>query len=150
MSLSWAFKLWSEVELNRLKMEEKEKAMKKENKLVYLASPYSHRLKKIRQRRFEQVAKLSSDLAEFGITNFSPIIHSHIQNEFNTLPQGWKFWQQHDQKFLERCDELVVVCLNGWEKSKGVKAEINIAKKLGIPVKYVDADGGFVQEANHV
>jgi hypothetical protein len=49
----------------------------------------------------------------------------------------WSFWEQYDRKFLERCDEVVVLMLDGWEESVGVQAEIRIAGELGKPVRYL-------------
>ena len=38
------------------------------------------------------------------------------------------------------CKCVLVLKLDGWEESTGVKAEIKIAESLGIPVEYVDYD----------
>ena len=47
-------------------------------------------------------------------------------------------WLEGDLEILSRCDLIVLV--PGWEKSEGVKAEIEEAKKLGIPIEYCDLD----------
>ena len=39
-----------------------------------------------------------------------------------------------DKAFIERFDGIIVLQLDGWEKSVGVGAEIEYAKKLGLPV----------------
>jgi hypothetical protein len=41
---------------------------------------------------------------------------------------------------LRRCDEVVVLMLDGWERSEGVQAEIRIAEALGKPVRYRAAE----------
>ena len=43
-----------------------------------------------------------------------------------------------DREHLERSDEAVVLVLDGWQESRGVQAEIRIARELGKPVRYLD------------
>jgi hypothetical protein len=69
---------------------------------------------------------------------FSPISHSHHIAAQNDLENGWDYWKKFDESFIEWCDVVVVVMLNGWKKSKGVNAEINIALKDCKPVEYLD------------
>ncbi|MBX3452499.1 MAG: DUF1937 family protein [Planctomycetaceae bacterium] len=38
---------------------------------------------------------------------------------------------------MARCDEVVVLTLDGWRESAGVQAEIRIAGELGKPVRYL-------------
>ena len=54
------------------------------------------------------------------------------------LPTGFDFWQTVDLHMLDRCDEVMVVCMDGWQDSQGVKAEIAHAKQIGKRVMYVD------------
>lgn len=53
------------------------------------------------------------------------------------LPRGWDYWERYDRAMLEACDELWVLCLDGWEDSKGIKGEIAIMQEMGKPVHYV-------------
>jgi hypothetical protein len=78
-----------------------------------------------------------------GHVVFSPIVHSHPLVEHG-LSAGWKFWERFDHQHLERCDEVVVLLLDGWRESIGVQAEIRLARELSKPVRYVvleDATG---------
>ena len=50
----------------------------------------------------------------------------------------WPFWERFDREHLRRCDELVVLMLDGWGESVGVAAEIRIAAELGKPVRHID------------
>ena len=50
----------------------------------------------------------------------------------------WSAYMRYDIEQLMRCD--VLVFLPNWRKSKGAKIEINLCKKIGIPVvKFEDA-----------
>ena len=71
-----------------------------------------------------------------GKTVFSPIAHSHSICLLG-LPLDWAFWERHDLEFLQMCDEVVVLIVDGWQASVGVRAEIVIARKLGKPVSFL-------------
>jgi hypothetical protein len=71
-----------------------------------------------------------------GVHAFSPIAHSHPLVEFGAAT-SWEFWRDFDTKILSRCDELYAYCLEGWMLSVGMTAEIEIARQLGLPVRYV-------------
>ena len=47
------------------------------------------------------------------------------------------FWMSFCLTYLERCDELWVYMMPGWDVSKGVAEEIRFAKELGIPITYI-------------
>ncbi len=67
---------------------------------------------------------------------FSPIAHTHPIAAYD-LPGDWAFWRRYDRAMLQRCDELAVLQLDGWEESIGVQAEIAIAKDLNLPVRFI-------------
>ncbi|ADV63022.1 Domain of unknown function DUF1937 [Isosphaera pallida ATCC 43644] len=104
--------------------------------MIYLASPYSHPDPAVREQRFRAACRAAVALLCAGQVVFSPITHSHPLAQHG-LPGSWQFWEQYDRKFLERCDEVVVLMLDGWEESVGVQAEIRIARELGKPVRYL-------------
>jgi hypothetical protein len=60
------------------------------------------------------------------------------------LPTDWAFWQYCARQYLERCDEVVVLMLDGWLESAGVQAEVRIAREFGKPVRYLAAGEAFV------
>jgi hypothetical protein len=110
-------------------------------KLVYLASPYSHRYAYMRERRYEQVCKQAARLMEDGYLVFCPIAHSH-PIEILGLPKRMSgdWWLKQDFAILQHCNEMHVYKIPGWDKSYGVKEEIKFAKKNNIPVKYIEYD----------
>ena len=113
----------------------------KEGLLVYLAGPYTHKSKRVREYRFQRLTKASALLIlQHGYNNFSPITQSHLQALHEELPGTWNFWQQVDIEYLKRCDILVVLRLPGWDKSVGVAAEISYMKATGKPIWYADLD----------
>lgn len=111
--------------------------------MIYLASPYSHPCPTIREARFHAVCRMAALLMRQGQVVFAPIVHGHPLVDHG-LPTEWPFWERFDREHLRRCDELVVLTLDGWRESVGVTAEIRIAGELGKPVRYLvpeDGDG---------
>jgi nucleoside 2-deoxyribosyltransferase len=104
--------------------------------MIYLASPYSHPDPAVREQRFRAACRAMATLLRTGHVVFSAIVHSHPLVEHG-LPADWKFWECIDRQHLERCDEVVVLMLDGWRESTGVRAEVRIARELGKPVRYV-------------
>jgi nucleoside 2-deoxyribosyltransferase len=104
--------------------------------MIYLASPYSHPDAEVRERRFDAVCRAAAYLIRIGKSVYSPIAHSHPICRYG-LPGDWRFWQHHDSQYIEICDEMVVLMLDGWEQSEGIQAEMGIARELGKPVTFI-------------
>ncbi|MCS6921487.1 MAG: DUF1937 family protein [Elioraea sp.] len=107
--------------------------------MIYLASPYSHPDPTVREQRFRAACRLVAAFLRAGMLVFSPIAHSHPLVEFG-LPTDWRFWERYDRAHLERCDEVVVLMLDGWKESAGVQAEVRIARELGKPVRFLGVE----------
>jgi len=115
----------------------------REAHMIYLASPYSDPDPAVREQRFQAACRAAAALIRSGRVVFSPIVHSHVLVQHG-LPTDWAFWQQVDREQLERCDDVVVLMLAGWEESAGVQAEIRMAREMGKPVRYLAAEEAFV------
>jgi Domain of unknown function (DUF1937) len=108
--------------------------------MIYLASPYSHPEREIRIKRFEDVARVAAKLMNEGHIVISPICHSHPIAELCDMPKEWEFWERIDKEILSKCEWIFVLCLNGWKDSRGIKAEINYAQELNMPIAYIDEE----------
>jgi len=107
-------------------------------KKIYLASPYSHPVKSVCNDRFWAACKTTAKLMQDGYNVMSPIVHSHpvAQCAGNHLDND--FWLNQDMSFLDSwADEIWVLTIEGWNKSKGIAREIKHAKKIGLPVRYI-------------
>lgn len=103
--------------------------------MIYLASPYSHPDADVREQRFHAACAAVATLMRAGHRVYSPIAHGHPLTH-HRLPGDWPFWESHCRWHLERCDEVMVLMLDGWSESAGVQAEIAIAGELGKVVWY--------------
>ena len=107
---------------------------------VYLASPYSHRCKKVEEDRFEAACKAAGGLIREGFFVFSPIAHSHPIAIRCSLPKTYSFWKRYNQSWLAWADMLIVLQLEGWKTSLGVKEEIIYAKEHGLIITWRDSN----------
>ena len=107
------------------------------SKLIYLATPYSNSDKSVVEDRYKKVAIKTAELTADGFVIISPIFYGHNLLSYKEMPSDWQFWKNFCETFLYKSDELWVYMIDGWGESTGVLAEIELAKKLNIPVKYI-------------
>ena len=104
--------------------------------LIYIASPYSHELQNVMRDRFDAVCEYAGRMMQAGKVVYSPIAHCHPIAMRVGLPTDWEYWEKFDRVMLQQCTELHVLQIDGWYESEGVRAEIEMAAQLGIPVTY--------------
>jgi hypothetical protein len=109
------------------------------DKLIYLATPYSHENKKVKQERFDKVNRYAAELMNAGKFVFSPISHAHVIAIDHDLPGDWEYWEHHCRLMLRNCSKVIVYCQDGWKESVGIKHEVELATSLGIQVEYKKA-----------
>jgi len=113
----------------------------KSRSLIYLACPYSDPDPKIRIQRFNAVNKVAGELMRDKEVVFSPISQvpfMHPIPQEKNLPKNFEYWENMRKIYLNYSYKIIVITLDGWEKSIGVQAEIKIAHEMGIPVEYMD------------
>lgn len=96
--------------------------------LFYLASPYSHEDPFMREWRYHLAKKAIVFLLSDNLFTISPIVHSHHLG--SDLPMDHLFWANYNRALLERCDGLIVLGMDGWAQSKGVRLELALARRL--------------------
>jgi hypothetical protein len=106
-------------------------------RMMYLASPYSHSDPRVREARFDAACRATAELVLAGQAVFSPIVHGHPLVRFG-LPTDWSFWQRFDEAQIRRCDEVLVLRIDAWDESVGVRAEIEFAAALGKRVTWME------------
>ena len=109
--------------------------------VIYLASPYSHPEAAVRSLRFGLACQAAARLIARGHVIYSPIAHSHCVAELGRLPYDWETWGPQCLAMLDVCSHLLVLTLDGWQDSKGVKAEAAHCALTGKPVLWSDFDG---------
>ena len=104
---------------------------------IYLACPYANPDPEIRKWRTKQADIKAAVLMEQGNLVFSPLSHSVPISEHCKVHQcDHDFWLRQDLWVLDICDEMHILCLPGWDESKGIGIEIEHAKLKGIEIIY--------------
>jgi hypothetical protein len=105
--------------------------------LVYLAGPYSHQSTAVMEYRFNVYVAAAGDMMLDNIEVYAPVVHNHPIACARDMSRGWDFWKQFDLPMLARSRSMIVLQLDGWEGSAGLKAEIEFARVNKIPVFYI-------------
>ncbi len=108
------------------------------NKLVYVALPYTDKDKKVIEERVLRFCEIDSQLNLQGVLTVSPILKHLLFDKNKELPTDWNFWKNLSYRLLSSCDVLLVLKFDGWEKSTGVQAEIEFAKQKQIETIYLE------------
>lgn len=104
--------------------------------MIYIASPFSSPDLAVRRWRYDKACELTVHFLRSGIHVFCPVTYSYFLAEEFGLDGSWDFWKKLDTDFIDRCDELLVYKLPGWERSVGVRAEVEYASSRNKPVNY--------------
>lgn len=112
---------------------------------IYLAAPYSHPIAAIRELRYAQINEFAARLMQAGHAVFSPISQSHTIARYmeDSYTLNHEFWMRMDLPVLERAERMIVLMLDGWQKSRGVMAEIAHAKLYNVPTMMTLASDGL-------
>lgn len=104
----------------------------------YLASPYTSRWPREREERFRCAALAAAALCLSGTPTHSPIVEGHALSKvvlgIRTDHATW--WQTNKAKIKGSCG-LMILQIDGWDKSEGVLAEIAYAKHIGLTTKFI-------------
>lgn len=116
------------------------------NRRIYLASPYTSPSQFERQIRCEAAAKACAVLSLMGEGYvYAPIPHGCAHERYlpGIVRDDHDYWMRHCFAFLDACDELVVLMIDGWDTSKGVHLEIQRAQERGMRTRYAHVVDDF-------
>ena len=111
------------------------------HQVLYVACPYTDPDPAVRQLRFEIATAVAADLIRAGHIVYSPITMTHpidilLAGVSNTL--GSDYWVAFDEAFMEMCSDMVVIRVDGWQRSNGIRREIEYFTKRKKPIRYMD------------
>jgi len=107
---------------------------------IYLACPYTHESKNIRERRFIIISYLAAHFTNEGYCVYTPILNGHTMVQYIDLPHDYEFWETRDKQFLRWANEFWQVRLDGWGDSTGMARELTYARLLGKTLKTVQLE----------
>ena len=112
--------------------------------LLYLSSPFSHSSPIIKVKRYESMLDIMAFLLDSNLMVVSPLmLNVPLTGRLNRKGTDWQDWREYDLFLLSRSDELWILTLEGWEESKGVRAEIKYALRHKIPITLINTERSF-------
>lgn len=107
--------------------------------MIYVASPYSHENPSVCFRRYIAALEYADRLIKAGHPTFSPIAYGYFFEQFCGANGNFESWIGFNDTMILRCDVVHVLMLEGWDRSRGVRHEIEFAHRNGIPVEHIHA-----------
>lgn len=93
---------------------------------------------KLTEEFLQKVASFHDLFKDISFIN--PMVESYaILPYLNDPTATWDVWGAFCERLIKAADQLWVLQFEGWETSKGVTAEVEIAKKYGKQVYYFRA-----------
>ncbi len=101
--------------------------------LCFLSTPYTKTADI--DRAFQQAAHIAAKLSKAGLTVFSPIAHSHSLARCAGLDhRDPAVFAALNNKMLKHAEVLIVVLMEGWQDSDGVKEEVAFFERAHKPI----------------
>jgi nucleoside 2-deoxyribosyltransferase len=97
-------------------------------KVVYIAGPF----RGANAWEIEQNIRRAEELALEAWRSGFAVICPHTNTRFFQGAAEDRIWLDGDLEILRRCDAVLLTA--DWERSSGARAEVDVARALGIPV----------------
>lgn len=101
--------------------------------MIYIACPYWHHDPAVRSSRRNAAMAYADSLTRAGVLNYSPLTYTE-RYAGEDIPEG--YWIRHGLEMVKACDEVHVICLPGWEESRGIKGELRAARENNLKIIY--------------
>lgn len=106
--------------------------------MIFLSARFTEKDPFKQQERVDEYMIADLLLMEAGHHTVGSL-HKVFNNRYagnEELDLSWEYWKEYTIDLIKRCDEIYVLCSDGWETSTGVQDEIKLAKEFGIEVNY--------------
>jgi hypothetical protein len=87
-------------------------------------------------RRHKTVNATAANLMKRGFVVFSPLTHTIPLSQIGVWDDF--DWLKPDLEILSVCTAMIIIDIDGWKRSKGIKREIDFAKKHSIPIFHIN------------
>ena len=107
------------------------------SKKIIVVAPYNTPDIELKKLRVHTIAVYCAELFHKGIIPVSALLSGLAFTEHAKLPTDTETWANFSKLYVNGCDEMHVLQLEGYDTSRGVLLEIEEANRLGIKVVYV-------------
>lgn len=107
------------------------------DKLLYLASPFTHDSKLVMHQRYVDVLRMTTILHADGWAVYSPIVYSYNLWLVSKKPPDFNAWRFLDEEMVKAIPQFGIYMIDGWEESIGVHKEWEIAEGLNKPTVFI-------------
>lgn len=112
--------------------------------LVYVSCPYTDKDPEVIKYRLMMFAKFAESIENGGKEHAtSALFNQMLLDRGIKLDASYSYWQSYSRSMIHKSDRLVVLCLQGWDRSVGVSDEVEYAKFLNLSVEYVTFPHGY-------
>ena len=106
--------------------------------MIYLASPYTSPDPNIELQRVKAVALIAAHLVAKELPVMSPILHCHLIRQQCSVPGHYEFWQKWNHRMIQYSEVFLVATIDGWDRSTGLKGEMEFAKSINKRINYIN------------
>jgi hypothetical protein len=115
--------------------------------VYYLGNPYRHEDPSVEDERILKTTQAAGTLIRYGIKTgamlniLAPVLQNyHIDRTNKFTPEEMNCVLNLDLTLLAKSDGMIVLTLDGWEDSTGLKLEIDFCKQNNKPIYYLSFD----------
>lgn len=106
--------------------------------VFYLACPYSSDQKEVIAERMKTFGWVASRLINQGMIIVSPLTNHLLIEQGHDIAGNWSFWKNYSEVLVSRSDVLLVLTLDGYYESSGVRGETAVAARNKIPIVHIN------------
>jgi hypothetical protein len=91
-------------------------------------------------RRFDLATRAAAELINRGRIVFSPVTMTHPIDQVispGNASLGSGYWVTFDEAFMDVCSEMIVLEVDGWKESDGIRREIQYFESQNKMIHYV-------------
>ena len=107
--------------------------------MIYIASPFTDSDPQVELLRYKLTMHYTARLTSEGALCFSPIVYAYPMHREYSLSGAFLYWQRFNDFILSSCSAVHVLQLAGWQDSLGVAHEIAEARRLEMPITYIES-----------
>lgn len=112
------------------------------SKKIFVAGPFNHPDQKIKDYRTRTIAQYCVKIFNEGNFPVSALLSGLAIVNYSCLPvpTDTETWRNFSMEYVDGCDELHILKLEGWEESSGLETERMMALANDIPILYIDVN----------